>query len=106
LPNLAVTKVSGKIRDGKERHLIYTIEVTNLGDSAVSDVTLIDYLDSSKLAYVSNDSGCSTPYSNQVSCNLGTFAADQVKTIIIDTIGITPYRLKVSGDVWIDELMR
>lgn len=86
LPNLAVTKVSAKIRDGNERHLIYTIQVTNLGNSAVSDVTLFDYFDTSRLAYVSNDSGCSNTYSYQVSCNLGTFAAAQVKTINIDTI--------------------
>jgi len=83
---LGVSKVSAKFRDGKERRVFYTIQVTNYSNDPSPELTLTDVLDVSRTSYLSDNAGCDLiGGGNVVSCDLGTIAANSQETITIDT---------------------
>lgn len=99
--DLTISKVAAKIRDGKERHVLYTIEVSNPSGDDVTNVTLTDYLDTSRLVYVSDDSGCDLLFGSQVDCDLGTIEAGQTRSITIDTTVTCKGKNCTSVDNWV-----
>ncbi|MFN2376557.1 MAG: hypothetical protein ABR538_08460, partial [Candidatus Binatia bacterium] len=86
LSDVSITKFSARAKEGKERRVIFTIDVTNSGASPTSGLLLTDDLDTSKLAYVSDDSGCDLQSGFRVTCDLGSIAAFSTRTVTIETM--------------------
>jgi hypothetical protein len=82
---LSVTKTAFKYRNGNERHVQFTLEVFNESSETLTGITLTDYLDTSKIAYNTDNFGCDLPSGAEVSCDLGSIDPFSSETVVIDT---------------------
>jgi hypothetical protein len=83
--NISISKLSSKVREGNQRYVTFTVQVSNNGSTAVDGLTLTDNLDLSRLAYLSDDYGCDMLGGSVVTCDLGTLDAGETDTIQIFT---------------------
>ncbi|MCW2812727.1 MAG: Cna domain protein, partial [Nocardioides sp.] len=81
LANLKVTKSVDRATPAVGEVVTYTLTVTNDGDAAATNVVLKDVLPS-QVTFVSADAPC-TQASGTVSCELGTLAAGQTRTVTV-----------------------